>query len=226
MMRSTPAIGVKLQVISSLQSPIYRCEILEWFWLVHFFMSRLPSTGLCIWLVFCNSVSILKAHPRSASAVSITLIRSNHCNAITCFKCVQFFRQSSEMLLRLRAQLMHAVSCAEMHLQFFVRVMAQAIRDLQDTYFKMIMHNLSIYYNYLCDSMQFSNALRCNEKKMCVSYVTRRIPDRFHEDALSKYERKRNVFSQPPIQYQNSFVEKCERDQYILQNHVAFFFFC
>lgn len=29
----------------------------------------------------------------------------------------------------------------------------------------MIMHNLSIYYNYLCDSMQFSNALRCWKKK-------------------------------------------------------------
>lgn len=36
---------------------------------------------------------------------------------------------------------------------------------------KMIMHNLSIYYNYLCDSIQFSNAFRCRKY---VSYVSRK----------------------------------------------------
>lgn len=91
------------------------------------------------------------------------------------------------------------------------------------------MHNLSIYYNYLCDSMQFSNALRCNEhKKDCCEPNTRQIlraRERPRHSFQKKKKKKKIVLSQPPIQYENSFVEKCERDQYILWNHVVFFSF-
>lgn len=34
-------------------------------------------------------------------------------------------------------------------------------------FLKMIMHNLSIYYNYLCDSMQFSNAFEVEICELC-----------------------------------------------------------
>lgn len=169
MMRSTPMIGVKLQVISSLQSPIYvdvkySNDFGFYVWLVHFLPCALP---LGCRSVCCNSVSVLKAHPRSVSGF-------HHINSFESLQCDYMFQmcavfppiRRNAVFLLIRLVLAYACILCSNALTTFCSLAKDMrdMRDLQDTYFKMIMHNLSIYYNYLCDSMQFSNALRCNEK--------------------------------------------------------------